>query len=130
MLLALHLDAAVKFVPSPGDARLEELYRTATLFAFPSAYEGFGLPLVEAMNAGPPIMASRSPPCEEVLGPGACLLAADDSAAWAAALRDLAFDARRAESLAALSRVRVQAFDWRKSVAETWNAIEEAARLR
>jgi glycosyltransferase involved in cell wall biosynthesis len=68
----------------PADGPL--LYAAATLFAFPSRYEGFGLPPLEAMACGTPVVASDASSLPEVLGDAALLVAPDDQAGWTAAL--------------------------------------------
>lgn len=69
---------------------LTELYRRAHVLLFPSYYEGFGLPLVEAMSQGVPIIASDRTSVPEIVGDGGAVLPPDDTAAWVAALERLA----------------------------------------
>ena len=75
-----------------GEDELWALYRGATVFAFPSRHEGFGLPVVEAMSQGTAVVASDIPALREVAGRGAVLLRPDDVAAWADALEGLLED--------------------------------------
>jgi glycosyltransferase involved in cell wall biosynthesis len=65
---AAGLGGRVRLLPDVTDARLCELYRSAVCLVFPSLYEGFGLPLLEAMSCGCPIVASRIPSTVEVAG--------------------------------------------------------------
>ena len=65
------------------------VYRSAQVFAFPSMYEGFGYPLMEAMSQGIPVLASTATCIPEVVGPGGRLLDPEDVAAWSAAILDL-----------------------------------------
>ena len=88
-------------------ARLAGLYRDATALVFPSVYEGFGQPLLEAMSAGCPVVASNRAAIPEVVA-GAGLVVPDDPAAWAAAI-DAAGGAER-EALAAAGRARAAEF--------------------
>ena len=70
-------------LPQP---ELNALYASATLFAFPSLHEGFGLPVLEAMAAGAPVVASDIPALREVAGDAAVLVPPADTGAWAEAL--------------------------------------------
>ncbi len=117
---------------SPARARIETLgyvtpaelaawYTRATVFAFPSLDEGFGMPLLEAMAAGTPIVTSNRSALHEVAGDAALLVDPEDTAALAAALRRLTNDAELRDDLARRGRARVQAFSWSKAVRETWN---------
>ena len=69
---AVNRQGVVRFRQDLDDTNLQELYRRALGFIFPSEYEGFGLPILEAMNAGLPVAASRTPAVAEVAG-DACL---------------------------------------------------------
>jgi alpha-1,3-rhamnosyl/mannosyltransferase len=68
---------------------LTDVYRRAQVLLFPSYYEGFGLPLVEAMSQGVPIIASNRTSVPEVMGDAGPVLPPDDTAAWVAALERL-----------------------------------------
>jgi glycosyltransferase involved in cell wall biosynthesis len=69
----------VRYLTGVSDAELAGLYREAWVYASPSTYEGFGLPYLEAMACGTPVVATRNPGSVEVLDDGACgLLPPDD----------------------------------------------------
>ncbi len=86
---------------------LDGLYRQALSLVFPSRYEGYGLPVVEAMARGCPVIAADAAALPEVVGSGGRLVAPDDEAGWAAAIRELAVDpsARVRLGAAGVSRV-------------------------
>ena len=101
---AVEQEDAGDFVHFPGfvpDADLPALYNLADLFAFPSHYEGFGLPLLEALACGTPALASDVSSLPEIAGDAAMLIPADDAEALAAGLIHLLTDA---DARAALSR--------------------------
>ncbi|MEQ8840629.1 MAG: glycosyltransferase family 1 protein [Acidimicrobiales bacterium] len=97
-------------------ASLRGLYERADLLVFPSAYEGFGLPVLEAMRIGLPVVASDQTALPEVLGDTGTLVAGDDPAVWAAAIADALVDGRE-RSAGAPAR------------AERWSPTRAAARL-
>jgi glycosyltransferase involved in cell wall biosynthesis len=105
----------VRFFGFVPDHTLAALYRLASVFAFPSLYEGFGLPPLEAMACGTPVVTSRISSLPEVVGDAAVLVdpySVDDIAS--ALERVLGDDALRA-SLVAKGRARVQDFSWARS---------------
>ena len=101
------------------DGDLPGLYGAATAFGFPSLYEGFGFPPLEAMACGVPVVASRIPAHEEVLGEAAELAPLDDPAAWADCLRALAADPDRRAVRIRAGRERVESFSWARTADQT-----------
>jgi glycosyltransferase involved in cell wall biosynthesis len=115
-----------QFAPEPGleplrhlgavpEALLPGLYAGAEVFALPSRYEGFGLPLLEAMASGTPVVASDATALPATAG-GAARLAPPD--AVAAAVRDLLGDAAERERLRAAGLERARAFTWERTARE------------
>ena len=100
-------------------AHLPALYGAATVVAYPSIYEGFGLPPVEAMACGAPVVAFRIPPLEESLGEAAVLTAPGDGAELAGALRALFGDDERRRELAVAGLARAGTLSWSKTAAAT-----------
>lgn len=87
---ALVAAGRVRFAGTPGDDAVAALARDAVALLHPSRYEGFGLPVIEAMSAGVPVLAAREPAAEEVAGGFATLLPSGDADAWAAAITSVA----------------------------------------
>lgn len=103
--------AHVHFAGSVGDAALHDLYRRAALFLFPSLYEGYGMPVLEAMAAGCPVVCSTAPALVEVAGEAALTAPATDSEALAAACRSLLADEDLRRRQVERGRVRAAGFD-------------------
>ena len=122
-----------RVVRFPGLPRsdLIALYRNADWFVFPSLYEGFGLPVLEAMRAGTPVLATREAAIPEIGGD--CVRYADgrDEAAFAAALR-AAIALPRAERarLAAAATTRAAGFTWDASAGKLWYVLTQVAKER
>jgi glycosyltransferase involved in cell wall biosynthesis len=95
-----------------NERQLAGLYRSATLFAFPTRIEGFGLPLLEAMTLGVPALVSDLPVLREIAGETAWFVAADDAAAWSRALTSLLGDAPHRTELARQASDRAGRFTY------------------
>ncbi len=107
-----------------SDDELAALYRGARCLVYPSLYEGFGIPVLEAMACGTPVVTSAGGATEEVAGGAAVLVDPRDPSAIAEGIAEAA--ARRDE-LATLGLERARAFTWERVAAETWRVYEEAA---
>lgn len=104
---------------------LEKLYSEASIFAFPSLAEGFGIPILEAMARGIPVMTSRGSACEEVAGEAAVLVDPHQTDQIAAALLRLIEDRELQGALAAKGLAHVTQFSWEQSVRSTHGVYEE-----
>jgi glycosyltransferase involved in cell wall biosynthesis len=100
---------------SLADADLDALYRTAEVLALPSRYEGFGLPVVEAMARGCPVVCSDAACLPEVAGGAAVLVPMGDVAALADALAGVLDDGAARDRLVAAGHRRAAAFTWAAS---------------
>ncbi|GAC1419493.1 MAG: hypothetical protein NVSMB5_11430 [Candidatus Velthaea sp.] len=109
-------------------AALIALYRRAMLVAVPSLYEGFGLPVLEAMACGAPVLASRSASLPEVGGDAVRYVAgARDVDQWASALAALAFDPAARAELAKRGPLRAKSFTWERCAERTLDALRDTA---
>ncbi len=108
----------------------EALYAGARALVLPSLDEGFGLPVLEAMSAGVPVVTSNRGSLPEVVGTAGVLLDPGDVSAWAAALERLASDAQWATDLASAGLERARTFTWQRSAVELRQAYQDAVRRR
>ncbi len=99
------------------DDALAEEYRRADVFAYPSIYEGFGLPVIEAMASGTPVVTSTGGSLPEVAGDAALLVDPYDVAALAVAIRRIAEDGPRTAALRTRGLARAATFTWERSAA-------------
>jgi glycosyltransferase involved in cell wall biosynthesis len=112
-----------------SDEDLRALYSTCGVSVYPSLYEGFGLPPLEAMSCGAPVVASRIPPLEETLGGGAArLVAPTDARELARALAELLRDAGARLSLAEAGLARAARYTWERTAQLTRAVYDEALR--
>ena len=95
-----------------SDAELRALYEGAAVFAFPSLTEGFGLPPVEAMQCGCPVVAARAGAMPEVCGDAAMLVEADRPDAWREAIAAVVEDAALADEIRAKGTARARQLSW------------------
>jgi glycosyltransferase involved in cell wall biosynthesis len=105
----------IRHVPSVSEPELHSIYAGAAAFTYPSLIEGLGLPLLEAMAAGVPVVASDIPVFREVAGDAATLLDPSDAAGWARAILDVQEPGRRRELIDA-GRQQVKKATWDTSM--------------
>jgi glycosyltransferase involved in cell wall biosynthesis len=111
-----------------ADSDLPALYAGAAAFAMPSLYEGFGLPCIEAMAAGTPVVAADRAALPEACGGAALLIDPDDPAAFAAALLEAAGPER--ERLSAAGRERAAQLTWQRTAEQVDRALEPLLATR
>jgi len=107
------------------DSQLEELYQRASILAFPSLDEGFGMPVLDAMARGVPVLTSNVSAMPEVAGDAALLVDPTDVHAIADGLRRLTTDSELRGTLIRAGLARAGEFTWEKSVAATWHVYQE-----
>lgn len=105
----------VHFIGFVDDVDLPALYSEADLFVFPSLYEGFGLPLLEAMGCGTAVLTSNSSSLPEVAGDAAQELPPDDQAVWTEAMQALLVDVARRRALEQAGKSQAARFSWQES---------------
>lgn len=114
------LDPNLVICRSGGDTILADLYRRATLLVYPSLYEGFGIPPLEAMALGCPVACTNTSSLPEVVGEAAALFNPHSDEQIVAALESIAFSPERAETLAMLGIERAHLFSWQKCAEDTF----------
>ena len=114
-----HLDA---LEPS----QLPAVYNLAKVLAHPAWYEGFGLPPLEAMACGTPVVVSDSSSLPEVVGDAGLVVPAGDAEAWRKALEKVLGDHELAADLRRRGILRAAEFSWSRSAAMTWEVIDDA----
>ncbi|GAA1346859.1 glycosyltransferase family 4 protein [Saccharothrix algeriensis] len=120
----------VRLLGRLGDPELAHVLRRAAVLAAPSLAEGFGLPVVEAMAAGVPVVHSDAPALVEVGGGAGLVVPRGDRAALVSALRSVLGDRGVAERARAAGRVRAEAFTWENAAREVWAAHLAHGRRR
>jgi len=118
----------VRPIPAPTDTELVALYRRALALLIPSRNEGFGLPALEAMACGCPVVAARAGALPEVCGDAAVLLDAEQPRQWLDALLALQRDPVRRGAMLQAGLARARAFSWERTAREMV-ALYRAATL-
>jgi glycosyltransferase involved in cell wall biosynthesis len=116
-------ESDVRFIGRIADPELRALLDRATALVFPSLVEGFGLPPLEAMGCGCPVIASAIPPVEEVCGSAAILIDPTSPGAWAEQMERLASDRDARTRLSKAGRERAAMYTWDRAAARLLEAI-------
>jgi glycosyltransferase involved in cell wall biosynthesis len=114
----LGLEGRVRFLGFAADEDLPAIYSLASCLAYPSFYEGFGLPVLEAMACGTPVVTSRSSSLPEVAGTAAVLVDPHDVEELAVALEQVLHDQALRAELRAAGRRRAEGFTWERAARE------------
>ena len=105
-------------------SELPAVYNLALVLAHPAWYEGFGLPPLEAMACGTPVIVSDTSSLPEVVGDAAIVVAADSPEAWRKALEEVSGDANVAADLRRRGILRAAEFSWTRSAELTWRVFD------
>jgi len=119
LIKSLDLTDNIRYVTANNENDLVRLYNAADVFTFPSFYEGFGLPVLEAMACGIPVVASNRTSIPEVVGEAGLLADPTNLSAMAQALKEVLSDRALAETLSDRGIQRAAIFTWDKTAAAT-----------
>jgi len=115
----LGLQKQVRHLTGIFDEQLAHLYHAAGVLVTPSHYEGFGLPALEAMHCGCPVIVSNRGSLPEVVGEAGLQLPLDDEAVWTDALRRVLTDSALRQRMIARGHSQAKAFTWQKAAQKT-----------
>ncbi len=118
-IASLGLSRSITLVPKGNDTVLARAYRSAALFIYPSLYEGFGFPPLEAMSMGCPVLVNRTSSLPEVCGDAAFYFEASGADELAAILVSTVSDSQGLMAKCKLGEQRVHLYDWRRSAQST-----------
>jgi glycosyltransferase involved in cell wall biosynthesis len=122
----LELEGRVRLTGFVDDAELQDLYRGACALLMPSLYEGFGLPALEAMSFGIPVIASSTSSLPEVVGDGGILVNPYSEAEIATAILRLVEDPALRSELSLKARQRSRIFSWDRAARQTLELLEQS----
>jgi glycosyltransferase involved in cell wall biosynthesis len=123
-----NLHKYVRFLGFVPDTTLAALYRLASAFVFPSLYEGFGFPPLEAMASGAPVVASNISSLPEVLGDAAILVDPYDARSIADGIRSILKDDALRHELQARGLAQVRKYSWETAARQTLAIYDDVAR--
>jgi alpha-1,3-rhamnosyl/mannosyltransferase len=120
----------LRFLGYLEDSQMPVLYAGAAAFCYPSRYEGFGLPALEAMAAGVPVLTSNATSLPEVVGAAGLMVDPDDVGGMRDSLELLLENADLASRMAGLGLERAASFSWERCALETVNVYQRVAKAR
>lgn len=125
----LGLGERVIFLGEVVDDHLPALYSGATVFAFPSLYEGFGLPVLEAMACGAPVICSNTSSLPEIVGDAAITLDPLDQESWTAAMGELIEKETLQEEMQEKGLQRARKYSWKETARRTWEVYQDVVKV-
>ncbi len=125
----LQLNRSVVFLGEPADEELSGLYRGSLGLVFPSLYEGFGLPALEALACGIPVLSSAVCSLPEVVGDAGILVDPLSVESIADGISRLAYDQDLRTRLGMRGPLRAEKFSWAETARKTWGALELAVAM-
>lgn len=128
--VAAGVEDAFVMLGAVPEQELDRLYGAAAALVYPSLYEGFGLPVLEAMACGTPVIASRAASVPEVLGDAGVLLEPTDVAAWAEAITRIVVDDQWRRELQDRGRARAAGFTWARTARLTLDVYHRVLAAR
>ena len=126
----LGINDFVQWIGGVDEEDKPSLYRLADVSVFPSRYEGFGLPVLEAMASGTPVVANQIPVIEEITGDGAFLVENGSARKMAGAILALLGDPSLRESISSRGLAQSTHFSWRKTARQTLAVYEQVYKRR
>jgi glycosyltransferase involved in cell wall biosynthesis len=130
LLADLNLTSFAEWRPFVDDQELSALYQNAYCLLFPSFYEGFGLPIVEAQSFGVPVITSNVSSMPEVVAEGGLLVDPCSIEGIKNALEHLLSDTGLRDSLSQRAMINAQRFSWKKTVNTTYSVFSESMNIR
>ena len=126
---ALGLEKRIIFTGYVDDSDKPALYKGAKIFAFPSLYEGFGLPPLEAMASGVPVVSSNTSSLPEVVGEAGILLSPKDKRGWVKAISSLCLSNGLIQKMKGQSKKQADKFSWETVAQKTIEVYRRALNL-
>jgi len=124
----LRLREHVRLLGEMPGSGLVTLYQGARVFALPSLYEGFGLPALEALACGVPVVASKGGSLPEVVGDAGVLLDPHDVEGWASTLERILLDSAESERLREAGPRQAALFSWERAASQTWDLYRKVTK--
>ncbi len=127
LVMELGLESRVKMLGYVENDDLPVLYTEAQVFVYPSLFEGFGLPVLEAMQCGAPVITTNVSSLPEVIGDAGIMLSPDDTTALTAALTRVLSEPELRQEMRGKSLARAALFSWRKTAEMTAEAYHHVS---
>ncbi|HMK53516.1 MAG TPA: glycosyltransferase family 1 protein [Methanobacteriaceae archaeon] len=121
----LKLENRVLFIDYVDENDIKAVYSAAKLFAYPSLYEGFGLPPLEAMSCGCPVITSNLSSLPEVVGDGGIMMDPSDVEGWAVKMHEILNEDNYRQELIKKGLKQSKQFNWKKTANETFKIYKE-----